>query len=198
MSAITAQHPQPENCSICWEPITENKAHLVCNHIFHNQCIERWKGQTDSCPLCRFSIIKIDLNDPYTQELKKIIHSLEKVDQAISVWIKDNIDIAFALNLIKRCKFELQVHLEDLYISDVFNIDPSHTNFKIKQLLLDLPVLANLNTPIGNLMRRVNIFGVDHYFNPHKIILYNAITEYLDTSRILLEHLKSNSIEVVE
>lgn len=48
------QHKQP--CSICMENLdTSETRTLPCNHVFHNQCIERWKRarMRSTCPMCR-------------------------------------------------------------------------------------------------------------------------------------------------
>jgi hypothetical protein len=42
-----------EDCAICFEELVENKFALICKHIFHKACIERWLTQTHTCPLCR-------------------------------------------------------------------------------------------------------------------------------------------------
>jgi hypothetical protein len=60
-----------ERCSICWETIiiidkwtklsrgfsvvseNINSITLMCNHKFHNKCLNRWLEQSDTCPLCR-------------------------------------------------------------------------------------------------------------------------------------------------
>ena len=41
-------------CTICLENILEidNKT-LVCNHTFHNICINRWLATNTNCPICR-------------------------------------------------------------------------------------------------------------------------------------------------
>ena len=40
-------------CSICLEDfkLEEIVSLTNCKHIFHNQCIEKWKNNT--CPMCR-------------------------------------------------------------------------------------------------------------------------------------------------
>ena len=40
------------DCSICYETIKE-KALVDCNHNFCHSCIQKWKHQKMSCPLCR-------------------------------------------------------------------------------------------------------------------------------------------------
>ena len=50
-------------CSICLDSISsisdENKK-LPCNHIFHKECISKWKVNTCSC--CRSIIVKPNIN----------------------------------------------------------------------------------------------------------------------------------------
>jgi hypothetical protein len=40
-------------CSICWNELSDDIITLSCNHIFHNSCIDIWKKYNSSCPMCR-------------------------------------------------------------------------------------------------------------------------------------------------
>jgi hypothetical protein len=44
-----------EDCSICYEGITEATGHctLSCKHSFHICCLTRWSSENPNCPLCR-------------------------------------------------------------------------------------------------------------------------------------------------
>jgi len=48
---------QKENCSICFEPLIEQKIARPnkCNHFFHSNCLERWMDHNEipTCPICR-------------------------------------------------------------------------------------------------------------------------------------------------
>jgi len=65
-----------EECSICFEKLNNNIAHLSCNHFFHYYCIRKWVEQQKQkqkqtrtqninilCPLCNqiFEIINLYL-----------------------------------------------------------------------------------------------------------------------------------------
>ena len=44
----------PEDCPICLEKITEDKASLQgCVHVFHLNCIKKWLERNRTCPVCR-------------------------------------------------------------------------------------------------------------------------------------------------
>ena len=44
-------------CSICLENIEdENKYVTQCAHIFHNECINKWTENHNSCPTCRTNL----------------------------------------------------------------------------------------------------------------------------------------------
>lgn len=45
-----------EECSICLEPIINEKKILTCDHIFHIDCIDKWASTNPSCPMCRKNI----------------------------------------------------------------------------------------------------------------------------------------------
>ena len=51
-----------KECSICLEPIEENKEVkklINCNHSFHKSCINTWSYNNNTCPLCRKHIISL-------------------------------------------------------------------------------------------------------------------------------------------
>jgi hypothetical protein len=53
-------------CSICFSSIkAKNAFKLPCDHIFHEDCINKWSNQNNSCPLCRKII---DENKPIEPE----------------------------------------------------------------------------------------------------------------------------------
>lgn len=43
----------PDECSICYQKKKENKIITVCNHIFHQSCLESWTSIKNNCPYCR-------------------------------------------------------------------------------------------------------------------------------------------------
>ena len=43
-------------CVICLESLPANFNRTTCDHLFHEQCIERWLSQHTTCPVCRASI----------------------------------------------------------------------------------------------------------------------------------------------
>ena len=43
-------------CIICLEKIEDEEYQLVCSHIFHKECINKWQNKNPSCPICRFPI----------------------------------------------------------------------------------------------------------------------------------------------
>ena len=45
---------EPITCTICLENISETDNNtLVCNHSFHEICINRWLATNTNCPICR-------------------------------------------------------------------------------------------------------------------------------------------------
>lgn len=46
-----------EHCSICFEDIKEGNIYgTECGHVFHAECIQRWKSKSNDCPNCRHNI----------------------------------------------------------------------------------------------------------------------------------------------
>ena len=47
----------PNECSICYEPLINNTITLPCNHTFHNTCMNLWTQiNTNTCPYCRHNL----------------------------------------------------------------------------------------------------------------------------------------------
>lgn len=43
-----------ENCSICFESMKEKIVSItLCNHIYHEKCLNDWLNVNKTCPLCR-------------------------------------------------------------------------------------------------------------------------------------------------
>ena len=48
------QEDNVTKCTICLDPIALSAImKLLCDHIFHRHCIEKWKERKNTCPLCR-------------------------------------------------------------------------------------------------------------------------------------------------
>lgn len=70
---------KPE-CLICYEEIEakEKRITLVCAHLFHQQCIDKWHKKSPTCPLCRvnaFNAKELDLSE-FDEDTKKLINDL--------------------------------------------------------------------------------------------------------------------------
>jgi hypothetical protein len=49
-------HIKNPECSICYNKIPTDNTKLLCNHIFHNKCIDDWFERNSTCPLCRIEV----------------------------------------------------------------------------------------------------------------------------------------------
>jgi tetratricopeptide (TPR) repeat protein len=56
--------PEPEECAICLNDLEEGmEARLLCTHVFHTQCLERWKNRClekelpYTCGMCRRQVV---------------------------------------------------------------------------------------------------------------------------------------------
>ena len=53
-----------EICCICFEELNNDLYHEKnCNNYFHNTCIDKWLQNKDSCPLCRKTLFKNNINE---------------------------------------------------------------------------------------------------------------------------------------
>jgi hypothetical protein len=60
--SVQSPSVQPENCSVCLEPIdpTKNIATTACGHIFHASCLFRASQSCNACPLCRAPLYEVE------------------------------------------------------------------------------------------------------------------------------------------
>ena len=42
-----------DECPICYLDLSTNKKKLICGHIFHKKCIDKWTKINPICPYCR-------------------------------------------------------------------------------------------------------------------------------------------------
>ena len=49
-----------QKCSVCHDPIVAgaNIGTLMCVHIYHYRCIDRWLRRSSKCPTCRFDVLE--------------------------------------------------------------------------------------------------------------------------------------------
>ena len=40
-------------CVICLDNMTDKVGKILCGHVFHYRCIDRWIRSSASCPVCR-------------------------------------------------------------------------------------------------------------------------------------------------
>lgn len=48
-----------QTCSICLDPCDSGHGaikELLCNHMFHEHCIQPWFGKNNVCPQCRYKV----------------------------------------------------------------------------------------------------------------------------------------------
>ncbi|KAG9134083.1 hypothetical protein Leryth_004784 [Lithospermum erythrorhizon] len=66
-------HEQPAQCAVClYEFRGDEEIRILknCQHIFHKKCIDCWMDHDRrTCPLCRKSLVPVDLQDEYNHRL---------------------------------------------------------------------------------------------------------------------------------
>uniref|UniRef100_A0A6C0KZD2 RING-type domain-containing protein n=1 Tax=viral metagenome TaxID=1070528 RepID=A0A6C0KZD2_9ZZZZ len=67
-----------EVCSICLQPMNEEKTITNCNHTFCTPCIDEWFNTGNNCPMCREGITEIIRNQEKT---RIIFHQLNRRSQ---------------------------------------------------------------------------------------------------------------------
>ncbi len=59
---ISLKSLEDSYCSVCLSSLINDISKLSCNHSFHEKCINEWLKVKDTCPLCRFSIIRPNMD----------------------------------------------------------------------------------------------------------------------------------------
>ncbi len=54
-NSSSSSNDEPK-CSICFEKFNNDEEQLKCSHIFHKKCIDEWKKEQPTCPICRYEI----------------------------------------------------------------------------------------------------------------------------------------------
>lgn len=70
------------SCSICLDETTKCERTLYCGHQFHDQCIEKWLEDHNTCPNCR------ELTHPlviFEEDCKREIITQDFVSQLLLV-----------------------------------------------------------------------------------------------------------------
>lgn len=53
-TSFCGKKPQDHSCPICFLPVEPaNFLLTTCSHVFHVDCINTWRKQNNSCPVCR-------------------------------------------------------------------------------------------------------------------------------------------------
>lgn len=66
------------SCSICWDIVTSTSivSYLMCGHVYHHACVQKWLTTSRTCPECRCAVTstkRVYLNlvpDPEIDDLK--------------------------------------------------------------------------------------------------------------------------------
>lgn len=54
MDQTSSYLPECQECSICMTEINLNdNFKTVCRHTFHHSCLDEWRKNNQTCPLCR-------------------------------------------------------------------------------------------------------------------------------------------------
>lgn len=61
-------------CSICLDDVAVNEkvCLLNCTHMFHENCIVKWLGQNNTCPLCRCQLYEKDSEDVEPRRVRSV------------------------------------------------------------------------------------------------------------------------------
>ncbi|KAL4466135.1 hypothetical protein ABPG74_004372 [Tetrahymena malaccensis] len=91
-------HGQEDNCPICYIEFKEDdeQKELLCSHIFHSVCIDRWIIKNQKCPMCRKSQ---DLEE-YLNFQQSRLHQIQqeqnqKIQQKLKNLMIQNTEVIF-------------------------------------------------------------------------------------------------------
>lgn len=121
------QHPD-DQCSICMENMSGVTSRtLGCQHTFHKRCLERWKRNRRTCPICRAPF------DMPQYRVSLTIHCIHDGQRATSHY--ETTDITTVAE-----SFGLDENMLNRSITDItFEIDPDED---IETILRELGVTS--------------------------------------------------------
>ena len=74
------QRKKMTECSICYQKIVTDSITTVCNHTFHESCLNKWLHIKNECPYCRETYPKYDDPPP----------SLKLSDLGLNSWLSNH------------------------------------------------------------------------------------------------------------
>jgi hypothetical protein len=74
-------------CSICLDNLNDNFMYTDCGHVYHTDCVLRWKKIKNSCPLCSKKIVEYDPHQ-HLKEVESTKNSQYLYDKGVIV-VKD-------------------------------------------------------------------------------------------------------------
>ena len=76
------------DCAICTEPLDSKDGVLEqpCGHIFHTQCLDKWRLIRHNCPLCRTNVLEKDITVAYNKW--RIVYSTGQKDTVSASTVK--------------------------------------------------------------------------------------------------------------
>ena len=82
-----------DECSICYEEVTNHTMVSCCNHIFCGNCIMKWLQANNTCPLCRHKLTTSELSFIGEEKDKKSKENTKKSKKDIVIdIIKDCVE----------------------------------------------------------------------------------------------------------
>ncbi|KAL4465066.1 hypothetical protein ABPG72_012249 [Tetrahymena utriculariae] len=122
-------HGQEDNCPICYIEFKEDDElkELLCSHIFHSVCIDRWIIKNQKCPMCRKSQ---DLEE-YLNFQQSRLHQIQqeqnqKIQQKLKNLMIQNTEFNFTGEIKSRNQDEQlnQADLEQTLNRELIQLSP--------------------------------------------------------------------------
>lgn len=82
---------EPAVCPICYESLACPEIRLKCKHAFHRQCIMQWVMHSNTCPVCRMSMLAVEPRNEIEPPCSKLLVMLSFV----STWGRYSIAVCF-------------------------------------------------------------------------------------------------------
>lgn len=157
------------SCSICWEIVTSTcvASFVLCGHVYHHNCLERWLKTSRTCPECRNGIIntkRIYLNLVPDPEIEGLHLELTKKNKEYDFLITGNeIQDAIIKQLEKEMSENILAKDKELLLStnknDELKLRTSCMQHENEKLKLDLEIQekqrANLTNEITDLKNQL-------------------------------------------
>jgi hypothetical protein len=164
-------------CSICLDNLDSDNRNItetICNHIFHNECLNLWLNNNSTCPCCRTAINDLEDDTSNLHEIEPINNTdiYNFINYSNNIFIDNNNDnnnniinndnIMINTNIIN---YMINRNINNILINDINNIMNNNNNLiNNNDNIINYMINENMNNIyINDIINNINNFENINY-----------------------------------